>query len=528
VRRIAPPTAALIALLVLAIPASAKVKDFRFAVTAGEVKSNEARIWGSTEGSGKVRAKVATDRRFRDVVKRRRIKSKGSNDNTVQARIKGLKPDTRYFYEFCAKSASCSETGKFSTAPRGKNSEVIEFGYTGDTDGTAAPGTDRPSFGNFQTFRAMRQEKNDFNIHFGDTIYSDSEVGGVPPALTVEEKWGKYRTNLEQRNLIRLRKSAGFYSHWDDHEFINDFSIPEDGRALYDAGVEAFRDYAPVTYSDEKGLYRTFRWGKNLQLFFLDQLSFRSGKASAGGVCDNPDTDAPDLAPTAPQAVRNVFAALIPSLANPVSQACKDAINNPNRQVLGDAQMTRFLNAVEASNARWKIVVNEKPIQQFYGLPYDRWEGYAFERIRLLQELEQRGVGNLVFITTDTHAAFSNIVRQRTLNNDVAPTNAPAGPTDTAYQDFIIGPVATNPFWDEIDNITGDPGSGQLLSSAFFKPDPPAGVGMFCAQGDVFSYGEVVVKKDSVEIAYKDLNGQTVLDVNGDPCGPYTITPFAP
>ena len=528
VRRIAPLIAVLIVSLIWALPVGAKVKDFRSGVTAGEVKAKSARIWGATEGSGKVRAKVATDRRFRDVVARKRMKSNGSNDNTVQARIKGLKPDMRHFYEFCARSASCSERGKFSTAPKGKKSEVIEFAYTGDTDGTGLPGANQPFFGNFETFRAMRQEKNDFNIHFGDTIYSDSGVGGGPPALTAEEKWGKYRQNLEQRNLTRLRKSAGFYSHWDDHEFINDFSIPEDGQQLYQAGVEAFRDYAPVTYSDEQGLYRTFRWGRNLEVFFLDERSFRSAKADFGGVCDNPDTNAPDLAPTAPQGVRNVFAALIPSLINPVSQACKNAINDPNRTLLGEPQFSRFVQAIDDSSARWKIVVNETPIQQFYGLPYDRWEGYAHERIRLLNELEQRGVGNLVFITTDTHAAFANIVRKRTLNNDVAPTNAPAGPTDTAYQDFIIGPVATNPFWDEIDNVTGEPGSGELLSNAFFKPDPPAGVGMFCSRGDVFSYAEVVVRKDSVQIAFKDQTGQTVVDVNGEPCGPYTITPFGP
>ena len=83
------------------------------------------------------------------------------------------------------------------------------------------------------------------------------------------------------------------------------------------------------------------------------------------------------------------------------------------------------------------------PIQQFYGLPYDRWEGYAFERIQLLNELQQRGVGNVVFITTDTHAAFANIIRPRTLANDVAPSNAPSGPRDTQYRDFIIGPVGT-------------------------------------------------------------------------------------
>jgi hypothetical protein len=88
--------------------------------------------------------------------------------------------------------------------------------------------------------------------------------------------------------------------------------------------------------------------------------------------------------------------------------------------------------------------------------------------------------------------------------------------------------VGTNPFWDEIDAIVGTPGVGQAFSTAFFKPNPPNGTGMFCSQGGEFSYGEVVVKRNNVEIAYKDQTGQTVVDVNGDPCGPYTIAPFGP
>ena len=53
-----------------------------------------------------------------------------------------------------------------------------------------------------------------------------------------------------------------------------------------------------------RGLYRTFRWGRNLELFFLDGRSFRSAKATAA--CGG------DIAPTAPPAVRQAFAALAP------------------------------------------------------------------------------------------------------------------------------------------------------------------------------------------------------------------------
>jgi phosphodiesterase/alkaline phosphatase D-like protein len=539
---------ALVALAALAFPALAPTKPFSFGVAAGEITAKSAKVWAHAKKKGKYYAEVAEDKRFKDVVQSKKTKAKAANDLTVQATIKRLKAGERFYYHFCtarteqgddekgAKAAStskkkkkrkqkCSETGTFETAPKPGKPETIRFAYTGDTDGSPAPGTSAPFFGPFNVFAAMLNERNDFNIHLGDTIYSDSEVGGVPPALTVEQKWEKYKQNLSQPNLRKLRKSAGFYSHWDDHEFVNDFSIPEDGQALYDAGVRAFADYAPVKYSSDTGLYRSFRWGRNAELFFLDERSFRSAKASDGGVCNNPQTGAPDLAPTAPQSTRNVFALLIPSLSQPVSQQCLDRINDPNRTMLGQAQFNRFLDAVQKSDATFKIIVNETPIQQFYGLPYDRWEGYAHERVELLRQLEQRGVRNLVFLTTDTHANFANVVRYRTLNNDSAPSNAPAEtPSDTPYQDFITGPVGTNPFWPEIDQVTGQPGSGQLLSNAFFKPPPPDGVGMFCAQGNVFSYAQVEVSSSAITIHYKDEQGNTVKDADGTtPCGPYTI-----
>jgi len=526
-------------LVVLSFPAVASAKTFTLGVAAGEISSSSAKVWGHSVKKGKFFAEVAEDKRFKKVVKTKKVKATADNDFTVQKVIKGLKPGEQFYYHFCtsktvkdkdkgkAAAASakksgkqkCSKRGTFETAPSSTSNDTIRFAYTGDTDGTPLPGQTTPFHGTFPVYGAMVNEKNDFNINFGDTIYSDSSVGGGPPALTVAEKWVKYTQVLTQPNLANLRKSAGIYTHWDDHEFINDFSIPEKGQAIYDAGVQAFTDYSPVGYSSQSGLYRSFRWGQNLELFFLDERSFRSAKASDGGVCDNPDTGSPDLAPTAPQSVRNVFAALVPSLAQPVSQQCLDTINDPNRTMLGKAQLQRFIDEVKASTAKFKIIVNETPIMQFYALPYDRWEGYAHERIEMLRALQDGGVKNLVFITTDTHAAFTNVIRYRTLNGDSAPSNAPATPEDSPYSDYVVGPVATNTQWAEIDEVTGSPGNGKTVSQAFYKPV----IGMGCDQGDVDSYAEVEVSSAGVTIAYKDENGQTVLDSAGQPCGPYTI-----
>ena len=343
--------------------------------------------------------------------------------------------------------------GVFRTAPRSRANATIEFAWTGDTDFLPAMGERRPFWNTGGIFRRMRAERNDFNIHLGDTMYSDTEVEApddnpFPVALTVAQKWGKYKLNLGNRQLRSVRGSAGFYSHWDDHEFINDFSPREDtfeniisgitenvsGTELYRRGVKAFTDYAPVSYSRARGIYRSVRWGRNLELFFLDQRSFRDAKADANGVCDNPQTGQPDVAPTAPTRLRVVFGAAIPSsgLSQPVSQQCLDTIRDPNRDYLGDAQFRRFTRAIDRSTARFKVIMNEMPIQQYYVLPYDRWEGYEAERQRLLQYLRQN-VKNVIFLTTDVHATLVNDARFQTLED--------GGAQDSGIFDFTVGPA---------------------------------------------------------------------------------------
>ncbi len=281
---------------------------------------------------------------------------------------------------------------------------------------------------------------------------------------------------------------------------------------LYRRGVKAFRDYSPVTYTRRNGIYRTVRWGRNLELFFLDQRSFRSAKADAGGVCDNPDTGEPDLAPTGPQSVRNVFAAVVPSLAQPVAQACLDAIRSPQRTYLGERQLRRFLRDVRGSNARFKVIMNELPIQQYYVLPFDRWEGYENERQRVLRELQD--VKNIIFLTTDVHATLVNDARFQTLE--------PGGPRNSGILDLTVGSAATANLGLEISDATGVPDAGALVDTAFFEPPPPAGVGMRCSIVDQFSYGQVRVTADRLTITPKGIDGRLQRE-GGRPCGPFVL-----
>jgi alkaline phosphatase D len=500
------------AVISLAAPAQAAgAAGFGLGVAAGDVKTTSARLWTRADSSGRLTLRVSRNGR---VVQRYNANAQPAADNTVQVRVHDLRPGRRYRYAF-QMGGKASDTGTFETAPRPRQRRRVAFAFSGDADGALAPGSTGPFYNNFEVYARMNAARNDFNVNLGDTIYSDSEIGGLPPALTIADKWAKYRQNLSYANLQLLRRSAALYSEWDDHEFANDFSLAEGGLPLYNAGRQAFLDYAPASYSSRYGLYRRFRWGRNVELFILDERSFRSANASAGSACDNPSGSIRvDLAPTAPQRLRNAFGFVIPALRNPAPKACLETLADPRRTFLGHDQLRRFMRDVRRSRATFKVILNETPIQQFYALPYDRWEGYAAERERVLRFLRRR-VDNVVFLATDTHANMVTDVRLRTLE--------PGGPRATGMLEAVTGPVATKTFAREIDETTRIAGAGNTVGRLFFKPPPPAGVGMRCAALDLYSYAEVKVTSRRLTIAPKDISGKPVREPDGRRCGPYTL-----
>ena len=502
---------ALLAALVPAAPAGAATFDL--GVTAAEVNSTSAILWTHATKPGFLELEVATNKSLSRNLREFGVRARASDDLTAQRKVKRLKPDTRYFFRFGRRGGAKSARGTFLTAPQPGVNETIDFAWSGDADAQPAAGQTAPFWNNFQVYRTMAGEKNDFNVNLGDVIYSDTEVLNAgqpvtPTALAVKDKWAKYRMNIAQSNLQRLRRAAGLYSHWDDHEFINDFTLAESGKAVYDAGVQAFRDYNPVGYSDSDGLYRSFRWGKNLEVFLLDERSFRSAKASADGACNNPSTGQPDLAPTAPQTTRSLFAVLVPSLQEPVPQQCLDTINDPSRTMLGKAQLDRFFREIQRSTARFKVVINEVPIQQFYALPYDRWEGYEAERKKLIEALQAK-VKNVIFLTTDVHANLVNTVKFDTLG--------PGTPRDSGIFDVTTGPVATATFKTEIDRTLGA-GNADQIDTLFFEGF------MQCSEIDTYSYGHVNVTSRELTVTLRDANGKPVVNKSsGEVCAPIVV-----
>jgi phosphodiesterase/alkaline phosphatase D-like protein len=287
------------------------------------------------------------------------------------------------------------------------------------------------------------------------------------------------------------------------------------GRKLYRDSVKAFREYMPVTYSSRNGIYRTMRWGKNLELFFLDERSFRDAGADDEGTCDNPPGSGErDFAPTAPQRIRNLFSALLPSLATPPPPGCLERIRDPQRDYLGDRQYRAFTRAVKASDATFKVVMNELPIQQYYVDPYDRWEGYEAERLRLIEYLRDNAE-NVVFLTADVHANLVNDVRLKTLEE--------GGPVNSGITEITTGPSGTDTFEDDINDETGNEQTGDLANDLFLRKQPPDGPGIRCSNLETDSYGQVSVTRNKLTVRLIDETGKPVRDPDGKVCGPYTI-----
>lgn len=459
---------------------------FTSGIASADVTSTSAIVWTRAEGADAPLLEIATDDAFTRDIRTERLTGSADADWTVQRSVDGLEPATRYRYRFRAGDA-VSATGTFTTAPAGDNGRAVRFVFSGDSDGSRRPdGT--PPYNEFEALDAARAEDPAFFLYFGDTIYADR----APIASTLDGYRGKYRENRGYRALTDILAAAPIFTMWDDHEVVNDFAGTTVDAAMLEAGRRAFREYMPIADTgDAAQLYRAFRYGRDIELIMVDARSYRDASAVAACTADGAVDPLPAGGlPGAPPSLRAVRA--LTGLPSEVPPACAAALADPDRALLGMAQLAWLRERLSASEATWKIVVTPVPIQSLLVLPYDRWEGYSAERESLLAHIRDDGIGNVVFLSTDFHANIFGPVRD-------------AAGTAVAYE-AIVGPIATAPLAAEVREAVGDAAAAVLpgfLASA---------AGTDCAVLDAFAYGVAETSADgrTLLIAAKDAQG-TVL-----------------
>lgn len=519
------PVVLIFAFAVAATPAAAQ--SFPQGVASGDVTSTSAILWTRVEGGGQAKVEVWNNPGLtgKKAFQRNVPQTSAASDFTVKIDATGLSPNTTYFYRFKHETGTgtdLSPVGTFKTTPAASSSANVKFTYTADSDGTINSQTNQPAFNNFETLNAARQENGDFFVYLGDTIYSDSVFRGSP-ATTIQDYWGAYKQNRTYANLTDLLKSTSTYAQQDDHEVVNDYEGQTVDPARYAAGIGAFLDYMPVRETNLLSdstcagdpLFRQFHWGSKADLIIPDERSCRSPD-----VLINPC--AGDLAPTLPAPFRVAFG--LPPSPPP---GCLAAINDPGRTVLGPAQKQALKDALmdaQANGVKFKFIANEYPIQQFWALPYDRWEGYAAERNELLNFIKDNGINNVVFLTTDTHATIQNQVFRDRFENCTTLSSSCAffqPPTTIAYE-LVTGPIATYTFKQEIERAF--PGQEAQRVEQLNQALDLAGVD--CRDLDRDSYGLVNVNATAgtASLTSKDQNGAAITDKRPGPESTGTCT----
>jgi alkaline phosphatase D len=399
---------------------------------------------------------------------------------------------------------SNTEIGTFKTAPNSNvssssngsgSSNPISFVWGGDLGGQNYCRNAKD--GGYSIFKSMQSLKPDFFIANGDMIYADGTCPVLGPVLnnnkinnqsTNTTTWtniaGDFKSisdpSVDWNNTTEARsiyvdhwkynrndtyfkeflKNTPMYSQWDDHEIINDFgsqwpywnlfNVNREGYPnIVKEGTEAFFYYSPISSNSndtgnvlDNSIYRSFNWGKDLDLFITDARSYRS----QNHIADTPYS---------------------------------------NKTILGNEQLQWLKQKLSNSKATWKVISNDIPISIPTGsnasiLGRDGWangnetDNYSFytgferELADLLQFIDKQNIKNVIFITTDVH--FPAFIRYNfDLNND---GNA------TEIYELISGPL----------NAVrgGDP---------FPKLDATFNPSLLYGEGNIFNFGYVNIER---------------------------------
>jgi alkaline phosphatase D len=475
---------------------------------SGDPSINSGVVWARADRPARLTFDLSTTDSFKTIARSVTLDALGESDFAVKALIDGLPSGQDIFYR--VRSADLSDTsvtgepatGRFRTAPADRRN--ISFVWSGDTAGQGW-GIDE-SRGGMKIYETMRKLRPDFFIHSGDTIYADGPIepekklpdGTLWKNIVIEEKLkvaetlaeyrASYKYNLLDKNLRAFNAEVPMLAQWDDHEVLNNWSpsksLMEDKRyqeksvALLSArAARAFHEYMPIgaTPQEAARIYRKVAYGPLLDIFFLDERSYR------GPNSDN-----------------------------------RQAEMSPETAFLGRAQLDWLKRGLMASRATWKVIASDMPLAL---LVYDNAAkkqgseavaqgdgpplGRELEFAELLSFIKRANIRNTVWLTADVHYTAAHYY----------------DPNKAQFQDF-------EPFWEFVSGPlhAGTFGPGELDNT--FGPQlryvkaPSKEQGQNLAPSfDMQFFGHVAIDGASevMTVTLKDWNDQALWSVKLDP-----------
>ena len=275
-------------------------------VQSGDVGADGGVVWARADRPSQMLVEVATTESFANARTLPPIAALPESDFTAKMLLENLPAGQEIFYRVrfrdLAHTGIESEpvVGRFRTAPADRRD--VSFVWGGDVAGQGWG--INPDDGGMFTFATMRKHRPDFLLHSGDTVYADgpikSEVtlpdGKVWKNLTIPEKAkvaetldefrAAHKYNFMDEHLRAFNAEVPVFVQWDDHEVTNNWSLSKELPATYKErninllvarAARAFHEMYPMRESiTEPGrVYRTLNYGPHLDVFMLDERSYR-------------------------------------------------------------------------------------------------------------------------------------------------------------------------------------------------------------------------------------------------------------
>ena len=207
-------------------------------------------------------------------------KVSADNDFVHQFKLLPLMPGEKYYLKVQARDAPGGEittlTGSFTTPVMAKEWQDVRFGVI-----TGQSYWDLDHREGFHIYPAMAKQNLQFMIPTGDTVYLDSEA---PRARTVELARYHWHRMYSLPRHIEFHRHVPGYWEVDDHDtWCNDcwpsLTAKWMNPLTFEQGFDIYREQTPMGELP----YRTFRWGKGLQVWVVEGRLYRSPNTMADG-----------------------------------------------------------------------------------------------------------------------------------------------------------------------------------------------------------------------------------------------------
>ncbi|WP_010136386.1 alkaline phosphatase D family protein [Ochrovirga pacifica] len=204
-------------------------------------------------------------------------------DYTFKKVIKNLKPNTTYKVEILGrkytrirkkdkvakpKKTSTKIVGQFTTAP--SKNDIVPVFFTSSTCQYFWDYDDEKR--GFKIYDAMKKLQPNFHCQTGDFVYYDKPG---PMALNIAQARMKWHAINAWPASVDFYNHVPLYLQKDDHDLLSNDSYPgmqPFGEITYKDGLSIWYEQAPLVGKP----YRTFRWGKDVQIWLLEGREFRS------------------------------------------------------------------------------------------------------------------------------------------------------------------------------------------------------------------------------------------------------------